>query len=80
MIIAAVVDWGALFEAIWHAAVSGILVSAIVGVSVRSYARWHDLRLEDGQGARATAHVTIAVVTAAAALACAVYCLYLITN
>ena len=77
--IATVVDVGALWTTIWHAALSGVVVSAVVGVAVRSYARSHDLRIE-GHTGPASAHAAVTAVACAIALAIAAYGLYLIAG
>jgi uncharacterized membrane protein len=79
MIRATVIDVSALWRTIWSAAASGVLISIVVGIAVRSYARSHDLRLERRNGA-AAAHAGVAVVGALATVAIGAYGIWLITS
>jgi hypothetical protein len=79
MIAGSIIDTEALWQTIWTAAVSGVLVCVIFAVAVLGATRSSDMRLE-GRGGASARYAILAVVCAGAALALAVYGIVLIAQ
>jgi hypothetical protein len=78
MILASVVDWGALGRVIAYSLVAGIGVPAVYALAVLGAGRSIDAQ-RDGRGALATAYAVVAFVGGAACLGAIAYGIYLMT-
>lgn len=78
-VLAKIVDWGALWQTIWAAALAGVGVSVIFAFLVLGATRSVDHR-RAGETALATVYTVVAAVGALATVGALGYALYIITS
>ena len=79
MIAGTIIDTEALWQTVWTAAASGVMVCVIFAIAVLGATRSADMRIEGRPGASIT-YAVLAAICAAGALALAVYGIVLIYN
>ena len=76
---ATIIDVDALWQSIWTAAVSGVLLCVVFAIAVLGATRSSDAR-RDGQASASAAYALLAVLCTAATLGMATYGVVLIAN
>jgi hypothetical protein len=79
LVLATVVDWGALGKVVLYSAIAGVGVPAIYGLAVLGAARSTDLQRER-RGGPATAYALLALLGGLACLAAIAYGIVLMTQ
>jgi hypothetical protein len=79
VIVAKIIDGHAAWQAVWTAAVSGVVVTIVFSLAVLGATRSTDMRRDDRPG-QAAMYAVLALVALAATLGAVVYAITLITT
>lgn len=77
--LATVIEFDALWQAVWHAALAGIGVTLVYSFAVLGVTRSSDMR-RAGHGVAASAYAVLALASVAATIGAIVYGIVLITT
>lgn len=79
LVLAGVVDWGALGKVVLYSVIAGVGVPAVYGLAVLGAARSTDLQ-RDHRGSRATAYAVLALLGGLVCLGAIAYGIVLLTQ